>query len=625
MLIRLLAVLVSLLSPGQPAAAHDTLTPEQQLARKYAPVVLLKRQTAPCDDQGEPFLPAPVDVTFDDPGVFLRQDPPLHPPAPVDNRTLFDRDDQFYVDLPGDPRDAGCQYETDFKQRMGDQKPVIYAHIATETGKLGLAVQYWFFYWFNDFNNVHEGDWEMIQVLFDAADAEEALSQEPVSVAFAQHDGGERADWNDPKLDKIDGHPVVYVSRGSHASYFGPAVWLGWGQENSGLGCDNTRGPANRVDPDVRLLPNSETDDPAAPFAWNTFAGRWGERGEWFFNGPTGPAQKPRWEQPITWQEGLRQSSVSFYGGPVLGPAATEIYCDAVSTLSRGLILSKPYPWLVGAAALAVLAVVIVMLRSAWPTLRVSIPLYWRHLRVLAGIGAALAPFTIVVTAILLVLDREPDVSGRRFLPDNDPLLTGALSAVLLVQQALLLLLVGPAVIWATRELLEGRYPSIGRAFRTAWRAVPRVLVAELMALAVIVLLAITIIGLPFALERGVRWAFVSPAVILDGMSGREALRQSARATRGRWWRAALTLPVLAFTGAVLGPVIGILLIVAGRMPADLANSAGAVIFALTQPLAIVGGAVFYLRGFGQQTVPVEPKTEPPLTPRGAEIAPTVA
>ena len=38
-----------------------------------------------------------------------------------------------------------------------------------------LALQYWFFYVFNDFNNTHEGDWEMIQLDFDAADAAEAL------------------------------------------------------------------------------------------------------------------------------------------------------------------------------------------------------------------------------------------------------------------------------------------------------------------------------------------------------------------------------------------------------------------------------------------------------------------
>ena len=31
-----------------------------------------------------------------------------------------------------------------------------------------LAVQYWFYYTFNDFTDKHESDWEMAQVDFDA-------------------------------------------------------------------------------------------------------------------------------------------------------------------------------------------------------------------------------------------------------------------------------------------------------------------------------------------------------------------------------------------------------------------------------------------------------------------------
>ena len=37
-----------------------------------------------------------------------------------------------------------------------------------------LALQYWLFYAFNDWNNLHEGDWEMIQLDFDAATAHQA-------------------------------------------------------------------------------------------------------------------------------------------------------------------------------------------------------------------------------------------------------------------------------------------------------------------------------------------------------------------------------------------------------------------------------------------------------------------
>ncbi len=64
-------------------------------------------------------------------------------------------------------------------------KPTVYAHVATDPKDPGkLALQYWFFYAFNDFNNTHEGDWEMIQLNFDAPDARAALETKPVEVGL---------------------------------------------------------------------------------------------------------------------------------------------------------------------------------------------------------------------------------------------------------------------------------------------------------------------------------------------------------------------------------------------------------------------------------------------------------
>ncbi|MGI9253949.1 MAG: Vps62-related protein, partial [Thermomicrobiales bacterium] len=286
-----------------PLAAAETPNAARQLADRYAPVMLLKQQTAPCDSEGEPFLPAPIEVVFD-PRVMLRREGE-NALSGVDMAALFGANPLDYIDLPGNPRVPGCTYETDFKEVMGDQRPVVYAHIATEDGKPGLALQYWFFFWFNDYNNVHEGDWEGIQIRFDASTPEEALTQQPAEIAYSQHEGGETIPWNSPKLELQGDHPVVYTSRGSHASYFGPAVWIGWGRDGSGLGCDITTGPSFQIDPEVRMLPTA-ADNASDPTAWVAFAGRWGERAPSFFNGPTGPPTKDRWTHPMTWQDSLR-------------------------------------------------------------------------------------------------------------------------------------------------------------------------------------------------------------------------------------------------------------------------------------------------------------------------------
>ena len=132
----------------------------------------------------------------------------------------------------------------------------MYAHVARDPGYPGkLALQYWFFYVFNDFNNLHEGDWEMIQLDFDASSAHEALKQDPVAVGYSSHEGAERADWDEDKLEIVDGtHPVVYPAAGWHANKYTAALYLG-SSAKAGVGCDDTRGPH------VQVLSHRE-DDP---------------------------------------------------------------------------------------------------------------------------------------------------------------------------------------------------------------------------------------------------------------------------------------------------------------------------------------------------------------------------
>src|SRR5829696_3955004 len=379
--------LITLLAGIGGTLAKQGVTPEQEFADRFAPIIILQRQDFPCDDEGEPYLPAPVDVVFADNEVILREGPQQEPvTSPVENADLFALPDDFATDFPGKPRTPGCDYETHFKALMGNRQPVIYASIGTEDGQLGVALQYWFFYYFNDFNNLHEGDWEMIQLRFEADSVEEALGEEPIQIAFAQHNGGETADWDAPKLEHEGVRPVVYASSGSHASYFGPGLWLGWGENGSGLGCDVTNGDPVRIDPEVRLIPAtiSGKDD---PFAWVTFSGHWGERETWVYDGPTGPALKRQWTAPVSWMEKLRTDSIRVNAGGVIGPAPTDIFCGAVENGSALLTLFTPYPFLIIGFVAAALGVAIWAVRQSWQALRETWGVYWPNLRVFAAIS----------------------------------------------------------------------------------------------------------------------------------------------------------------------------------------------------------------------------------------------
>ncbi|MHB8574650.1 MAG: hypothetical protein ACYDCQ_04900 [Dehalococcoidia bacterium] len=86
-----------------------------------------------------------------------------------------------------------------------------------------VVVQYWFFSFYNDAWNRHQGDWEGITVFLHPAGAGYA----PLGAAYASHDLGRWRRWQD--IDRVDDdgvlapdgtHPQVFVARGSHASYF---------------------------------------------------------------------------------------------------------------------------------------------------------------------------------------------------------------------------------------------------------------------------------------------------------------------------------------------------------------------------------------------------------------------
>ena len=282
-----LAAAIALVSLAVTGVASAAGGPEQELADRYAPVVRLVEQKEECGP-GEPYRPIDINAILGEPTVALRgpwtgSDLVKIAPTGADlGKGLY----EYHLDFPGNPLRPGCSYEQWARRVTQGTKPTTYAHVATEKGR--LALQYWFFYPFNDFNNTHEGDWEMIQLNFDAPDAQQALETHPTEVGYSQHEGAERAAWDDEKLNRVGGtHPVVYAAEGSHANFYDSALFLGR-SASEGVGCDDTRGPSTQIRPVVDTIPS----DPAAAYKaypWIAFEGRWGELQPAFFNGPTGP------------------------------------------------------------------------------------------------------------------------------------------------------------------------------------------------------------------------------------------------------------------------------------------------------------------------------------------------
>jgi hypothetical protein len=593
-------------------------TAEEQLVARYAPIVYLGRQDEECDEDGDPFDPAPVEIVLDNPEVTLREDAPGKPvvmegPGAQD---IFDKDIGFFLDFPGNPRQPGCTYDRDYQEMKASNPPVAYAHIQTEPGFDGLALQYWFFYYLNDWNNRHEGDWEMIQLAFDAGSASEALQQEPVRVALSQHEGGEIADWDEGKVKKEEGRPAVYVARGSHANYFQPGTYIGVAREGAGFGCEDSSDPLRRVPLEAQLVP-PEVTDADSPFAWIEFEGSWGELQGKHFDGPTGPGQKGKWDKPFTWEEDLRDYSERLPEGEVLGVDPLKPICAIIGFGSFLLNGFQQWPAPVGAAIgvffLATVGFLVVGVprrvlgggpaeaaAPARPELllrrralgqigRDAAVIYLKNLWVFVPIGVVFIPPGILATAVQAQLRLDDHIPSQ----GAASLLVFALGSVQALVSAIIL---GGAIFAALREIDAVRRASLRDAYRVVLLRLWTLLGAHIRSLFHIVVLSVTIIGTPWAIHRAIAWGFIGQAVVLDDRDAKESLSASADAVKGNWWRTLAILIAITIVVVLPGPIIAFALLLFASPPVtDMVYTVNAALYALVLlPFALTASTLLY-------------------------------
>jgi hypothetical protein len=596
------------------AAASSTEAAAQQLAAKYSPIVMLRQQTdGICDSSEEQYSPpTSVNSVLGNPKVSLlsyvnRRTHVLVKSAPT-VADVAKKQEGVYLDLPGSPLSPGCKFSRNFNalRKTGHAPAVTYAHIAREPGFSGFALQYWFFYYFNHFNDLHEGDWEGMQITFKVDTPEEALRTEPDQIVLFQHSGGEHTDWDDSKLQKEGTHPVVYSAAGSHATFYSPGLWLGNGQSGSGVGCDDTTKPLITVKPKAVLLPDQEPTK--GPFAWLSFTGRWGQRESGFNNGPAGPSTKVVWRTPFTWLAGTRGASPLVPGGSLLGPSVANAFCGAVAQVTGFLNLAaKSTPGALGIAAAIFLIIVVPLSITRWRPVSleplhqprafgqlvlVSIRMYWRYRRSLLLIAlsalaliSALAGLEYLIRSALhangnTISFGDSSAAVKVSLPGS----IGRLFATPVAEAA--------AVAFVMNVDRRG-----DASFVSAWKAVlqrlGRLLVVQLVANIAVLVLFVTIIGIPYGAKKFVDWQFVQQRVLFEDCTIREAMRSSTQVVRGHWWRTGLIAFAFWILSQIPGPALGFALLFT-TLPVETVNIVGSVIFALLLPYIEIGRTLLY-------------------------------
>lgn len=597
---------------AQDDAASTPDTAAQRLVERFAPIIMLKEQSQDCDANGEPYGPTAADIVLDNPEVALRQvgqDDPVVTWAPGAS-DLIGLGEGFFLDFPGSSLSPGCIYERDFNKYATEEPATVYAHIVQPPEAPDkLIVQYWTYWYYNDWNNKHESDWEGISLLFDAASIDEALASTPTEVGYSQHEGGERADWDSEKLEREGDRPVIYSSAGSHASYFSSAIYLGR-SGSEGFGCDDTSGPSNPVSPEVILLPDS-VDDPDDPLAWISYEGRWGERQRGAFNGPTGPASKDHWLDPLPWFDELRTSSVVIPAGDSGGVSVVGAFCGVVEAGSTALITFTISP------AIAIVGFFIIfsvlrfvirqtdwtrvaaeplrrrrrigqIIRAAFTTYR-GAPLFFITLGLLYMPAAALAAAIVVFARLIpfvgdLIELARPSSGTNLFLA---ALAGGAVN---------LAAFVGVSALVA--EFQRGADRSTGglkAATRSAWGHRSALIRAFLRTYATVVILMASIIGIPWGIRQLVRYQFIPQVIVHEEADARTSLQRSTDLVRGQWFHAAFA--TASINGMVFITVMGLsllLLVGVSSIPLWAFSALVTLLYMLVAPLAAIAMNLLY-------------------------------
>lgn len=169
----------------------------------------------------------------------------------------------------------------------------VYGHAVIDSAG-DLWLQYWFFYFYNDYNligsflhaGLHEGDWEMIQVRL--------RDEVPDLAIYCQHAGATTRDWS--YVTKVAGteRPVVYVARGSHASYFES------GTQWTGHWFDHADGKRKSPEPTLDIVADGDPE-----WRWTRWPGSWGDtkpsgNNPLDSNSPRGPAAHSQWDDPLS-------------------------------------------------------------------------------------------------------------------------------------------------------------------------------------------------------------------------------------------------------------------------------------------------------------------------------------
>ena len=357
----------------------------------------------------------------------------------------------------------------------------------------------------------------------------------------------------------------------------------------------------------------SEATGADDPFAWLGYLGHWGQEVSGPNSGPTGPTFKGQWAEPITWvDEEWRSDSVQVPASSSVAPTATGFFCTTVAKGSEIYIrfLRNPFVVLGILAAIAMLAVWLSR-RTKWsPALpapirqrrdvgeiyRSGFRVYRSRWALFLGIGLMAIPLGALAAIAQNLLFGVTGLSAvtevRSRIPSSarsPPLLFGVFTTLIAAT------LVYAASAEALDRIDEGGQPDALDAYRGIVPALLPLAWATLRMTVVAGLLAVTLIGIPFAIVYLIRKTITLQSIVIEERGGTSGLRRSGELVRGSGLRVLAIAALVNGTVAVLGPVIGVAMMFVTPASLGLINLVSSLVYVFVLPAAgIIIALLFY-------------------------------
>jgi hypothetical protein len=218
-----------------------------------------------------------------------------------------------------------------------------------------------------------------------------------------------------------------------------------------------------------------------------------------------------------------------------------------------------------------------------------------RNLPTFVAAGAIFVPVYLVAAGIQWVVFHLSSAAPLVALDGRHGAVTAFLAVLIGGVGGLFASVIATAAVAVILDEIDaGRRILAGKAYRRVMRRLGPLTRGMTIELVTVILLTITVIGIPVAIHRFVRWSLFAEACMLDDLSAMESLRRSSELVEGQWWRT-FGFTTLVDTLAVLsGPLFGVGLLLLSDHSLNFINLAAALVYTVTVPYAAIQLTLYY-------------------------------